>query len=283
MRLFLGKDAKRYIDSLDKPEKILVFSRSRKRVDVLTCKVRSLLNVLEYVVTEHHGSLDKRVRKDAEEAIKEHQKIVVFATSTLELGIDIGDIDLIVLDEPAPDIPSLLQRIGRGNRRTNITKVLLCAENKTDEILQRAMIYAAINGWILKDYGPNFGVAMQQIASYIFQSPKRTRGRKSIEGFIRACINDDLNSKQIIDNMKQSGELIENEAGIRLGEHWLNMTSHGGIHSNIESTTGYSVIDEMSGEKIATGVSFAEGRGLKTGGQFLQICRFNDLNIEVKE
>ncbi|NLY42553.1 MAG: DEAD/DEAH box helicase [Clostridiaceae bacterium] len=280
----IDKALKKYISSLDKPEKILVFSKSRKRVDELSAKMKGLLTEFDYMVVAHHGSLSKKVREEAEEAIKSNQKIVAFATSTLEIGIDIGNIDLIVIDEPAPDVPALLQRIGRGNRRTNITKVLLCAENKADEVLQKAMIHAAINGWMCaKDNGPNFSVAMQQIASYIFQSPKRARGRKVIEDLIKSCINTDLFGEQIIDNMKQNEELIEDESGIRLGEYWLNLASNGRIHSNIDSAYGYSVIDEISGDKIATGISFAQGQGLKTGGQFLQIRRFDDLNIEVKK
>ena len=124
----------------------------------------------------HHGSLSKKVREDAEEAIKANEKVVAFASSTLEIGIDIGDIDLVVIDGPAPNVSALLQRIGRGNRRTNLTKVLLCAESKADSVLQRAMVNAAENGWLFADdVGPNYSVAMQQIASYIFQSPKRTR------------------------------------------------------------------------------------------------------------
>lgn len=277
------KALKKYISSLDRPEKILVFSKSRKRVDELAAKMKGLLTESGYMVVAHHGSLSKKVREDAEEAIKLNERIVAFATSTLEIGIDIGNIDLVVIDEPAPDVPALLQRIGRGNRRTNITKVLLCAENQADEVLQKAMIHAAINGWMCaKDYGPNFSVAMQQIASYIFQSPKRARGRGLVEELVKSCIDGELSGELIIDYMKQNEELIEDKSGIRLGEYWLNMTSSGQIHSNIDSASGYSVIDEMSGEKIATGVSFAQGRGLKTGGQLLQIRRFDDLNIEVK-
>ena len=50
-----------------------------------------------------------------------------YATSTLEIGVDIGDVDLVVLDGPPPDIPALLQRIGRGNRRSGTTRVMACA------------------------------------------------------------------------------------------------------------------------------------------------------------
>jgi len=232
----------------------------------------------------HHGSLSKKVREDAEEAIKANEKVVAFASSTLEIGIDIGDIDLVVIDGPAPNVSALLQRIGRGNRRTNLTKVLLCAESKADSVLQRAMVNAAENGWLFADdVGPNYSVAMQQIASYIFQSPKRTRNAKYITDLMKACIGPDMPVEQIIETMKQNEELVEDEAGIRLGDRWLDLTSSGEIHSNIESDYGYKVIDEMSGDVIATGIRNVSGHGLKTGGQLLQIRRISDFDIEVKK
>ena len=277
------KAVKRYISTLTKPEKILVFSKSRKRVDEHAVKLRESLRECGYMVVAHHGSLSKRVREEAEEAIKLNECIVAFSTSTLEIGIDIGDIDLVVIDGPAPDVPALLQRIGRGNRRTNLTKVLLCADTQADRIIQKAMIQAAIEGWMYaKDIGPNFSVAMQQIASYVFQSPRRSRKRELIEDLLKSCMGSDLTPEAIIDHMKQNEELIEDNASIRLGDYWMDKTSRGDIHSNIDSAPGYTVIDEMSGEKIATGVSFANGKGLKAGGQLLQTQRLNDFNIEVK-
>ena len=106
-----------YLASLTKPEKVLVFSNSRRRVDDLAANMSKELNGLGYQVGAHHGSLSKKMREDTEEALKTERKIVVFTTSTLEIGIDIGDIDLVVLDGPPPDTSSLLQRIGLGNRQ----------------------------------------------------------------------------------------------------------------------------------------------------------------------
>ena len=271
-----------YINKLEKPEKILVFSNTRKRVDDLAAGLGKTIKASGYKVVAHHGSLSKRVREDAEEAIKTGDKIIAFATSTLEIGIDIGDIDLIVLDGPPPDVPALLQRIGRGNRKTDQTRVMLCAEKLSEAFIQKAMIEAARNGWMsAADNGPNYSVAFQQVASYIFQAPTRSRKRSYVEDFVRNCSISGL-AEVIVDYMKQREELVEDEAGIRLGEYWLNMTASGEIHSNIDSPRGYNIIDELSGEKIADGISFVKGKGLRAGGQLLQIKRFNDFDIEVK-
>ena len=68
------------------------------------------------------------------------------ASSTLEIGIDIGDIDLVVLDGPPPDVSSLLQRIGRGNRRRATTRVLPCWNNEGEQVILNAMLLAAKAG-----------------------------------------------------------------------------------------------------------------------------------------
>ena len=82
-----------------------------------------------YQVKGHHGSLSQTEREFAERSVKTARKIVLFATSTLEIGVDIGDIDLVVLDGPPPDVSAFLQRIGRGNRRTLRTRVMMCADS----------------------------------------------------------------------------------------------------------------------------------------------------------
>jgi ATP-dependent Lhr-like helicase len=264
-------------------EKILVFCNRRKRVDILASHVRKELDKYDYKVVAHHGSLSKRVREDAEEAIKKNDRIVAFATSTLELGIDIGDIDLIVLDGPAPDLAALLQRLGRGNRRTGQIRVITCADSMSDALIHEAMMEAVKNDYMTSHHtGSNYSVLFQQIASYIFQSPTRSRKRSTVEDFLISNLSAET-AKSIIDSMIDEEDLIEDEEGLRLGDYWQDMTEYGKIHSNIDFSFGYNVIDEYTGEKIATGVRCVQGKGLKTGGELLQIRNFKDYNIEVKK
>ncbi|WP_373059907.1 helicase-related protein, partial [Gemmatimonas sp.] len=137
-----------YVAQLDQPEKILVFSNARLRVDALALQLRPMLEKLGYVVCAHHGSLAQRQREASEVAAKTERAVVVFATSTLEIGIDIGDIDLVVLDGPAPDVPALLQRVGRGNRRTERTRVMACAGSLAEALIQSAMLSAARDSYL---------------------------------------------------------------------------------------------------------------------------------------
>jgi ATP-dependent Lhr-like helicase len=271
-----------YLAHASEPEKVLVFCNGRRRVDDLTTEMRPPLAELGYEVAAHHGSLSQREREASEQAVKTRDRIVVFATSTLEIGIDIGDVDLVVLDGPAPDIPALLQRIGRGNRRTLKTRVMACSGSLDETLVHSAMIDAAREGWLGPvENGPQHAVARQQIASYIFQSPRRERRRASLQGLLDECAAPVV-SRTLLNHLLRE-ELVEDASGIRLGQDWLDQTTRGEIHSNIEGNPGVSVVDEHTGQQIATGVKFAGGRGLNAGGHLLEVKKWGDRKLEVRK
>jgi ATP-dependent Lhr-like helicase len=271
-----------YLADLARPEKVLVFSNARRRVDDLTAAMRPRLRELGFITRAHHGSLEKHEREETEELVKNEVRIVAFATSTLEIGIDIGDIDLVVLDGPAPDIPSLLQRIGRGNRRTGMTRVMACATGTLEGLVQSAMIDAARDGWLGKlEHGPQHAVARQQVASYIKQSPRVTRSRPLLQELLDTCAAP-IAAQTILRHMLSTGELVENPAGIGLGDELREVAAKGDIHSNIDSSAGAAVMDELTGRVIATGIRSQAGRGMRPGGHLLEVRKWNDFRIEVR-
>ncbi len=274
---------KHYLTESNQAQKVLVFCNTRRRVDNLAEELAGTLNKLNYVVKAHHGSLSQKMREEAEEASRIEERIVICTTSTLEIGVDIGDIDLVVLDGPAPDIPALLQRIGRGNRRSDKTRVMICSNNMAEAIIQTAMVMAAREGFLgVGEGGTQYAVAMQQIASYIFQGSKRARSRKMLQSFIERCIPQQI-GQSILHNMIITGELIENNEGIRLGDDWLNKSSSGSINSNISSMPGAEIVDEIDGERIAAGIVYYGGSTITVGGQKLEVRRIEKGKIETRK
>lgn len=264
-----------YLKEQQKQEKVLVFCNTRRRVDQLEQNLSPGLEKMGYKVVAHHGSLSQKVRERGEETARRASAVVIFATSTLEIGIDIGDIDLVVLDQPAYRVSDLLQRIGRGNRRSGLTRVMPCASSSLDAWINTAMLLAAKDGWMGDYYpGPQYAVARQQIASYIMQARRRARAKQTVENFANSCIAEEIASS-ILDHMVEENELRKEGQNLSLGEYWLNQTNMGAIHTNIEASGGEQLIDEKTGEVLATGVVFKDdgnwtyaGRmGMKGSGQ----------------
>jgi len=271
-----------YLRSTGTREKVLVFCNSRRRVDELSVDLRKRVKDLGYEVEAHHGSLEKRVREHAEKVLQEASAAILVSTSTLEIGVDIGDIDLVVLDEPAPDVAALLQRIGRGNRRSGQTRVMAVAQRRDLQVIHAAMLKAASTGWLGPvESGPHYSVAAQQIASFVFQSPRRTRSRDRLASLVSTCMNA-ADGESLVLHMIAEGEIEPDPAGVRLGEDLRDAAALGSIHSNIESPAGLSVVDSASGERIATGVAFGDGRSIKVGGHQRQVRGVSRRTIEVR-
>jgi ATP-dependent Lhr-like helicase len=90
----------------------LVFVNTRKMAERLAARLGEVLG--EASVTCHHGSLARARRLDAEQRLKNGQLRALVATASLELGIDIGDVDLAVQVGAARSIATFLQRMGRA-------------------------------------------------------------------------------------------------------------------------------------------------------------------------
>src|SRR5206468_774790 len=90
----------------------LIFVNTRRLAERVTRRLSELLG--EANVAAHHGSLAKEHRLDAEQRLKHGQLRALVATASLELGIDIGDVDLVCQLGSPRSIASLLQRVGRS-------------------------------------------------------------------------------------------------------------------------------------------------------------------------
>ena len=101
------------ISRLHRGAKRLVFCDSRSKVEELAVSLRAL-NTRTFV---SHSSLSASERKLAETAFAEEQDCVIVATSTLELGIDVGDLDYVIQIDSPSTVSSFLQRMGRTGRR----------------------------------------------------------------------------------------------------------------------------------------------------------------------
>ena len=113
----------------------LVFSNTRAGVEIWTDALGLAGN---RKVFAHHGNLSKDHRSRAEAALRDGEAgagATVVATSTLELGIDIGEIDHVTQLGPPPSVAALHQRAGRGSRRSAkaLTDIVLVERELSDQ------------------------------------------------------------------------------------------------------------------------------------------------------
>src|SRR5262249_45934550 len=97
----------------------LIFVNSRRLAERLAGSLNELAG--ETLVRSHHGSIAREQRTEVEEQLKSGTLRALVATSSLELGIDMGAIDLVVQIEAPPSVASGLQRIGRAGHRIDRT------------------------------------------------------------------------------------------------------------------------------------------------------------------
>ncbi len=95
----------------------LIFVNSRRLAERLAGALNELAG--ETLVRSHHGSIAREQRVEVEDLLKSGSLRALVATSSLELGIDMGAIDLVVQIEAPPSVASGLQRIGRGGHQVN--------------------------------------------------------------------------------------------------------------------------------------------------------------------
>jgi len=93
----------------------LVFVNTRRMAERVTHHLSELLGA--DAVTSHHGSLSAKLRLDAEDRLKRGELKALVATASLELGIDIGSVDLVCQLATTRSIASLLQRVGRAEHK----------------------------------------------------------------------------------------------------------------------------------------------------------------------
>lgn len=233
-----------------------------------------------YPVWVHHSSLARKEREQIEHLMTREPRGILCATSTLELGIDIGDVDCVVQYRPPFNISSLLQRIGRGNRRNqNYLYAIGIYLSLIDKILFELFFECAKSGTLYEhSYSPCFSILPQQIFSYAFQ---RRRVGLTLEAFNNITSNyldDQPETKTEIFNYLIAQDYIQ---PAKFGIYFLTdklekKVEYGKIHSNIQEKSfgSYSVYNAESGTFL--GQVFYLSERFILGGRSYELLRVEE-------
>ena len=146
----------------------LIFVNSRRLAERMAAAINELAG--EDVVRAHHGSIARAQRIEIEDNLKSGRLPALVATSSLELGIDMGEIDLVVQIEAPPSIASGIQRIGRASHQVNtISEGIIFPKFRGDLIACAAVTNAMRRGAIEPTRYPRnpLDVLAQQIVAMV--------------------------------------------------------------------------------------------------------------------
>jgi ATP-dependent Lhr-like helicase len=144
----------------------LVFVNTRRLAERLAMQLSERIGAEH--VTSHHGSLSREKRFEAEERLKKGELKALVATASLELGIDIGSVDLVIQVGSTRSIATLLQRVGRaGHRLGAIPKGRVFVLSRDELIECAAMLRATREGRLDRLIIPNqpLDILAQQIVA----------------------------------------------------------------------------------------------------------------------
>ncbi|TWT39926.1 DEAD-box ATP-dependent RNA helicase CshA [Thalassoglobus neptunius] len=132
----------RLVELIQNHRSTLIFVNTRRLAERVTHQLTELLG--EDAVASHHGSLSKEIRHSTEQRLKSGELKAVVATASLELGIDVGFIDLVIQLGSPRSIAAFLQRIGRsGHALGLVPKGRLFALTR-DELVECMALFRAI-------------------------------------------------------------------------------------------------------------------------------------------
>lgn len=217
---FVGsrENAARVVAALHPGRKRLVFVDSRRGVEEVG-KTLHNLGVRTYVT---HSSLAAKERERAEQAFAEERDCVIVATSALELGIDIGDLDHVIQVDCPSTVASFLQRMGRSGRRPGTRANCTFLATQEDALVQSAALLNLHRSGYVEPLTPSRHAAhlfAHQVLALGVQEFGVTRG--DINGWLGAATpfsslrNDER--ADIIDHMLRDAILMADGGRLSLG------------------------------------------------------------------
>ena len=241
------------IEEIVKKEKpVLIFTNVRETAEYLS---NELSKLTQLKVLTHHGSLSREMRIEAEKEFREGEIDALVATSSLELGIDIGKINAVIQYMSPRQVIRLVQRIGRsGHSIEKLSKGYIIPSNDIFDILEcKAIVDSFKEGYLEKplvEYKP-YDVIAHEVAGMVLEG---YNDEKEIFDAIKSVfLFKDLTEEEFEDILAilESAKIIKREKGKILPSYRLWKYYY---ETNMipDSLRDYLVIDHITNSKIGT-------------------------------
>src|SRR5471032_837872 len=289
----------RLADLIAQHRTTLVFVNTRRMAERVARHLTERLG--KPAVAAHHGSLAKELRLDAEQRLKRGELQVLIATASLELGIDIGDVDLVCQIASPRSIAGFLQRVGRSGHQVGGTpKGRLFATTRDDLIECAALLDCVRRGeldTLLIPVAPLDVLAQQIIAEVSCQewqeqpllemfrhaSPYANLDEKHYQALLQ-MLAEGYNGRQGIRSAYLHRDAVSRTLRGRRGAKLTAVTSGGTIPDNAD----YSVLLEHQGLNIGSvnedfAVESIAGDVFQLGNTSYRILRVETGKVRVED
>lgn len=259
-------------------KKILCFCNKREAVEATADELGKLF--APYPVVPHYGKLGLSLRNEAEKVMQESPVAVCVATSTLEIGIDIGDIDLVFLAETPWSLSAFVQRIGRGKRRADMIDVAVLVQTEEEAAMIKNMVDSVEKGQLeSQDYQPDLSVAVQQVFSYLYQHKDGASDQDILD--LLSPLSSEDECLMILDHLEQEGWLEFRDDTCLATTKLTDRGDKGHIHSNIPTVNELRVVDIDSGKEIGH-ISRRFSNSFVLGHKTWQVVGADDKSVKVR-
>ena len=289
----------RLAELIDQHRTTLIFANTRRTVERATRHLAERLG--KDAVAAHHGSLSKEKRLDAERRLKSGQLRALVATASLELGIDIGEVDLVCQLASPRSIAAFLQRAGRaGHAVDGISKARLFPTSRDDLVECAALLDAVRRGELdtLRMPSAPLDVLAQQIVAEVacgergeielfdtFRGayPYRTLTREAFTEVVR-MLAEGYSTRRGTRAAYLHRDAVNGKLRARRGARMTSLTSGGAI----PDTADYDVVLEPQSLRIGSvhedfAVESIAGDIFQLGNQSYRILRVERGRVRVED
>ncbi|MEW6221840.1 MAG: DEAD/DEAH box helicase [Candidatus Hadarchaeota archaeon] len=243
---------------VEKHRSTLIFTNTRPTAEVLGSRFR--LWDINFPITVHHGSLSSFTRERAERMLKAGELRAIVCTSSMELGLDIGAVDLVIQHNSPRQVTRLLQRVGRsGHRIGEVSKGVIVVQD-SDDALESLVIASRSRQKELEPVSipeKPLDVLLHSLVSYIVAGRGENVG-KVLEVFKRAYPFRNLSRDEVVRALSFAQSLeqrlvkvsVDGKTFERSGPSQRVFEYYFGNLSMIPEFKQYMVVDDEGGKPV---------------------------------
>ena len=244
-----------YVSKTHSDSSVLLFTNTRDESEFMGTVLKNQCNLQIQI---HHGSLSRDAREETEKFLRTGIAGIVVCTSSLELGLDIGSIDLVIHYGSPRQVSKLIQRIGRSRHTRRLSAKGLIITNNYDDFLESLSIIQRVRRGSIEDQIPHecpLDVLAHNIVGMTLQTREKLNLEKLYGSFSSAYLFRSLSYFDFMDCIN----ILLNSFLIRLDVEKKHITRTGKSYryyyenvSTIPHIVKFDVIDSISKKRIGT-------------------------------